>query len=91
MFLSLFWKECRQLLRSITFYLYLVILVLFYFSQLSTFTPLVKPQPGMKSYGADYAVDKKDIMDGTLGKLAYCFYTNSYTAYPMGFYKSVKL
>lgn len=91
MFLSLFWRECKQLLKSITFYLYLIILVLFYFSQLSTFNPLVKPQPGMKSYGADYATDKKDIMEGTLGRLAYCAMNNSYPAYPMGFYKNVKL
>lgn len=91
MFLSLFLKECRQILKSITFYLYLIILVFFYFSQLSDFTPITKPVEGLKSYGADYATDKQDIIEGTLGKLCYDFIYNSFTAYPMGFYKNVKL
>ena len=73
MFLSLFLKECRQILKSITFYLYLIILVFFYFSQLSDFTPITKPVEGLKGYGADYATDKQDIIEGTLGKLCYDF------------------
>ena len=32
-----------------------------------------QPVEGLKGYGADYATDKQDIIEGTLGKLCYDF------------------
>lgn len=37
MFLKLFWKECVQMIKSIAYAVYVVVLVLFYVTQLGTF------------------------------------------------------
>lgn len=91
MFFSLFAKECRQILKSIVFYVYIVVLVLFYITQLGDFSTLSKPQPGQESYGTKPSSDPQKIMDTTLGKLVMEAYDGNYTTYPVGFYKKVRL
>ena len=51
MFLSLLAKECRQTMKSMIYWLIVVILVVFYFSQLGGMTIDEKPEPGQENYG----------------------------------------
>lgn len=90
MFLKLFWKECVQMVKSITYGVYVVVLVLFYVTQLGTFEPLTKPEPGQESYGGvTYSEDEAEIMAAALGALASDVENGSFTTYPFGFYKEV--
>ena len=91
MFLSLLGKECKQIFKSLIFYLYLIILAVFVTSQMEEFSIITKPQPGQESYGMKESSDPKEIMEATTGKLIRDWYNNSYAAYPIGFYKSVSL
>lgn len=91
MFLSLLGKECKQIFKSLIFYLYLIILAVFVTSQMEEFSIITKPQPGQESYGMKESSDPKEIMEATTGKLMRDWYNNSYAAYPIGFYKSVSL
>lgn len=90
MFFSLFGKECRQMLKSVIYYVYVVILVIFYLTQLGTFNSLEKPEPGLESYGISYSEDKQVIMESALGALAQDIEVGSFSTYPIGFYKNVK-
>lgn len=93
MFGTLFWKECRQMAKSLVFYIYVVILVLFLTSQLSgeSISSLKEPENGQDFYGTTTSTEKKDIMEVTLGDLFRDSYYNSFATYPMGFYKQVIL
>ena len=51
---ALFFKECRQVLRSLVYYIYLVVFVLFITSQMGDLPELGElhePQPGEEYYG----------------------------------------
>ena len=91
MFMTLFAKECRQILKSITFYIYVMILVLFYVTQLGDFLVLKEPQKGQESYGEKPSTDPDKIMEAALDSLVRETYTEQYTTYPVGFYKEVFL
>ncbi|BCN29860.1 ABC transporter permease [Anaeromicropila herbilytica] len=91
MFVTLFQKECKQILKSFTYYLFIVLLVLFFNSQLSDFTMIHKPVEGSKNYGTTYSKDKDFIMQQTTNLLVTDYLSNDYIAYPIGFYKDVKL
>ena len=50
---ALFFKECRQVLRSLVYYIYLVVFVLFITSQMGDLPELGElhePQPGEEYY-----------------------------------------
>ena len=93
MFGVLFWKECRQVLKSLVYYIYVVVFVLFMTSQLSTdgAERLQEPVPGQSYYGETTTKDENLIMEGTLANLVQTLVYNSFATYPMGFYKEVKL
>lgn len=94
MFGTLFLKECKAYFKSITYYVFLACIVAFYFSQMSEFQILEKPQPGQKDYsdyGKKYSEDEQVIMKKTMNFLLGEYNYNSYAAYPFGFYKNVKL
>lgn len=92
MFFKLFAKECGQMLKSLIYYLFLAALIFFYVSQVGSFTPYSEPLKGQEeSYGVKASSDKQQIMGATLAILAGEYEENSYTAYPMGFYKNVVL
>ena len=92
MFLKLFAKECGQMLKSLIYYLFLAAVVFFYVSQVGSFTPYSEPLKGQEeSYGIKASSDKQQIMGATLALLAGEYEANSYTAYPVGFYKNVVL
>jgi len=93
MFGTLFLKECRQVLRSLVYYIYVVFFVLFMTSQMSSdgWEELREPVPGQPYYGETVTQDKTLIMEGTLAKLVEEVFYNSFATYPVGFYKEVKL
>lgn len=92
MLLTLFGKECRQMAKSLIFYLMLLILVFFYTSQMGALEPFQKPEAGEEeSYGMRPSDDPDEIMEATLGQLVADYEANRYVAYPMGFYKEVIL
>lgn len=94
MFLTLFGKECKQIAKSLVYYLYLVILVLFLTSQLTDgdwSEQLSEPKPGQESYGFKESEDESRIMGSALAELVRETNWNSYGTYPFMFYKGVKL
>lgn len=92
MFGSLLKKECALWLKSIIFYAYVILLFLFYVSQMGSEFVLYKPQPGETNYGIAYSDDETVIMNGTLKDLVQEFARDgSFTTYPVGFYKEVTL
>lgn len=92
MFGTLFLKECRQIWKNLTYYILVAGLVFFYGSQMGTISQLTKPVPGQEgSYGTKPSEDPDKVMGATLALLAREYEENSYTAYPVGFYKNVVL
>lgn len=93
MFGVLFLKECKQVLKSLVYYIYVVVFVLFITSQMSSegFEKLQKPQPGQSYYGERATKDEKPIMEQTLAGLMQDVYHGSFATYPLGFYKGVTL
>lgn len=91
MFGTLFIKECRQVLKSLVYYIYVVIFVLFITSQMSSEDELREPQPGQSYYGETVTRDDALTMEGTLAHLIQEVGRNSFATYPIGFYKEVNL
>ncbi len=94
MFGALFLKECKQVLKSLTYLIYVVVFVLFITSQMSsesTVEGLQAPVPGQPYYGTAVTKDETLIMEGTLANLVRDVYSNSWATYPLGFYKGVTL
>ena len=89
---TLFFKECRQIVRSIPFLVYVAVLLFFFIAQYeSDFTKVEKPQPGQSDYGTKISDDLRIIEPAAVKSFYSEFVRNSYTAYPVGFYKNVKL
>jgi len=93
MFGVLFLKECRQVLKSLVYYIYVVVFVLFMTGQMSgdEVANLQEPEPGQDYYGTTKTEDQTLIMEGTLAQLVEDVYYNSFATYPIGFYKGVTL
>lgn len=92
MFGSLFIKECKMTWKSLTYYVLLAAAILFYGTQMGTFSTLSKPVEGQEeSYGTKPSEDKEKIMEVTLAMLADDYDSNEYVTYPVGFYKKVIL
>jgi len=90
MFFTLFKKECNQLLRSITYYIYIACLVFFYFGNIGELT-VSAPSPNEDFYDYRYIEEEEVIMSMALTDLAYEYDKNSFGTYPIGFYKEVIL
>ena len=93
MFGALFFKECKQVLRSLVYFIYVVVFVLFITGQMSSERAmgLQAPVPGQSDYGTAVTTDETLIMEGTLAGLVEDIYYNSWVTYPLGFYKAVTL
>ena len=92
MLISLVKKECSMWMKSIVFYAYVIILVVFYISQMEGGEIIRRPQPETGEYGYTYSDDEKVIMDSALRDLFEDFYSERpFTTYPIGFYKQVTL
>lgn len=89
MFLNLFTKECRQILSSLVFYIYIVLFVLFMASQMNEVDVVSMPEPGQQDYGYTYTSDKTAIMEGTLTDLFMDIDNSTFDTYPWGVLKTV--
>lgn len=91
MFGQLFIKECRQTAKSLIYWLIVLVLVFDFATQLGSMDIAKEPQKGQEDYGNKVSDDKNVIMETTLGLLVEEYVRESYTTYPIGFYKSVTL
>lgn len=89
MFFNLFTKECRQILSSLVFYIYIVLFVLFMASQMNEVDVVSMPEPGQEDYGYTYTTDETAIMEGTLMDLFMDIDNSTFNTYPWGFIKTV--
>lgn len=94
MLFKLFQKECFQTGKSLIYWVYVVCVLLFFFSQMGNpeFDKLKEPVKGEEgTYGSVRSRDKDKIMEATLGELALDFCYDSWTTYPVGFAKNISL
>ena len=93
MFGTLFVKECRQILKSMVYYLYVIIFVMFLSSQMGEVITdrFERPEPGQESYGSVNSHEESAVMEKKLAGLMQETEHNSYSTYPMGFYRGVTL
>lgn len=91
---TLFCKECRQMVRSLIYYIYVVLFVLFLTSQMGGsegIERIKEPQAGQDDYGYGYSMAPGDIMENAVENLFEETYRNRYNTYPFGFIKVVTL
>ena len=94
MIMTLFKKECAQILKSLIFWLYVACLVLFFNSQLGNLNILTPPQEGQENYynyGFKTDITEQDVMETGVGTLAYAYYYDHYVTYPVGYAKNVRI
>ena len=93
MFGTLVLKECKQILKSMVYYIYVVVFVLFLTSQLGIelVDNIKQPEPGQENYGTVNSHEPLAVMEKTLAGLVMEVYYNSFATYPMGFYRGVTL
>lgn len=90
--MTLFIKECKKVIFSMTFLIYTIVTFAMYFTQYDTDkTPLQKPGQGLPSYGMTAKEVPEILMPAAARGLISEYISGSYTAYPVGFYKSVRL
>lgn len=89
----LFFKECKKILFSLTFLIYLVAIVGFYFTQFvpDTKEQISKPSPELMDYGTIAKETPEILMPSAIESLVTEYLRGYYRAYPIGFYKEVKL
>lgn len=89
---AMFFKECGKTVKSITYLVFVAVLILFCYTQFWSGLEIIeKPQQGQESYGTKYEEEPKIIIPNAVKNLYREFVSNSYIAYPMGFYKNVRL
>ncbi len=89
----LFLKECKKVLFSLTFLIYIITVFAMYYTQFQgdCDTPLEKPLPNQSDYGMTAKEIPEILMPSAIESLVNRYLSNSYPAYPMGFYKDVHL
>lgn len=90
--MSLFFKECKKVIFSLTFVMYVAVVFAMYSSQYgSDKEALVQPREGMNDYGTIAKEVPEILMPKAIEGLVNEYLSGSFTAYPIGFYKNVKL
>ncbi|MCC0663866.1 ABC transporter permease [Clostridioides sp. ZZV15-6597] len=113
--MNLFIKECKNILKSTVYYVFIVVLVVFYISQLGSSVsedasknipndgnPLVAPQRvenideyylknNQYPYGQKESLKSDKVIPSATISLIREYQANSYTTYPMGIIKYIKL
>lgn len=89
----LFFKECKKILFSLTFLIYIIAVLGFYFTQ---FCPdgkekISPPVQNSNDYGTIAKEIPEILMPSAAEGLVTEYMRGYYTAYPIGFYKEVKL
>lgn len=89
----LFFKECKKVVFSLAFVIYCIVVFAFYFTQFynDSEKPLQKPVPGAESYGEITKEVPEILMPAAIEGLVSEYLSDSFTAYPYGFYKNVRL
>lgn len=89
----LFFKECKKILLSLTFLIYVIAVFAMYYTQFQgdCDSPLEKPLPNQSDYGMVVKEVPEILMPSAIDSLVNRYLSNSYPAYPMGFYKDVHL
>ncbi|MCH5271550.1 MAG: hypothetical protein J1E83_12510 [Lachnospiraceae bacterium] len=89
----LFLKECKKVLFSLTFVIYCITALAMYFTQFhgDIGAPLEAPAPGRDDYGMTAKEIPELLMPEAVWSLITEYYSGSFTAYPYGFIKHVKL
>ncbi|MDE6519185.1 MAG: ABC transporter permease [Ruminococcus sp.] len=89
----LFFKECKKILFSLTFLIYLVAVVGFYFTQFheDTEDKIYQPAPEFTDYGTIAKEVPEILMPAATDGLVTEYLRGYYKAYPIGFYKKVQL
>lgn len=89
----LFFKECKKILFSLTFLIYLVAVIGFYFTQFSPDAEekISQPMQGLEDYGTVAKEVPEILMPEAADGLVTEYLRGYYVAYPIGFYKEVKL
>ena len=83
----LFVKECKKVICSLTFVLFVVTVVAMYISQYSNgLRTVAQPRPGQDDYGVTIREDPQLIMPAAVQSLLGEYLSGSYTAYPIGLY-----
>ena len=88
-------KECKRILFSKVYFIFVVLLFAFYLSQLPNDLSIhgaeVAPEPGMADYGYTIREEPDVLMPEALSSLVNEYLNNTYTTYPTGFIKMVHL
>lgn len=88
--MSLFFKECKRVVCSLPYLLFVGVLLFFLNSQI-TDRPLLAPTPGQQNYGLKTVEEPTVIMPRAVQSLWEGYQENHFTTYPIGFVKTVKL
>jgi len=91
--MMLFFKECKKVLFSLTFLIYFIAVIAMYFTQFHNDckNPISAPSPGQESYGMVAKEIPEILMPAAAENLVSDYLSDSYVAYPIGFYKNVHL
>lgn len=89
----LFVKELKKVVCSVTFVLFLAVLLMFYATQFASDADnvLEKPVEGRDNYGMTQTTEPAIIIPAAIEGLSREVEFNSYVAYPVGIYKEVTL
>ena len=89
----LFLKECKKVLFSLTFLVYFLTVLAMYFTQFHSDSreALEMPVPGYSDYGMISKEIPEILMPAAVESLVSEYLSESFTAYPYGFIKYVKL
>ncbi len=89
----LFSRECKKILFSLTFMLYIITVFAMYLTQFQNDTKekIYAPQENQADYGMTIKEVPEILMPSAVDSLVNSYLANSYPAYPMGFYKDVHL
>ena len=89
----LFMKECKKILCSLTFLIYCITVLAMYFTQFHSDgrEAQEKPVPGRDNYGMIAKEVPEILMPAAADSLIGEYLSGSFTAYPFGFIKYVKL
>lgn len=89
----LFFKECKKVIYSLTFVIYCIVVLTFYFTQFNAdcSTSLPKPVPGLDNYGTVIKEVPEILMPAAIDSLVIEYLSDNFRAYPYGFVKNVHL
>lgn len=88
----LYFKECKKVLFSLTFIIYFIAVLAMYYTQFDSDSESVsKPVPGRSDYGTIVKEVPEILMPAAAERLVGEYLSGSFTAYPYGFIKYVKL